>query len=290
MFRSMRKMLARRLDRIEELILRDATDRLRAEPRCQDPRRLLRYGHKVYSQSDEDGIIREIFARIGTKERVFVEFGIGSGLENNTYALLFDGWRGLWIEASEESVRRIRQGLPRTLESGALRVVRSFVTRENIDRLIGSEITEPEIDLLSIDIDGNDFHVFDAIRCTRPRVIVMEYNAKFPPPIRYCMEYDENHTWRRDDGFGASLKFLETELAARGYRLVGCNLTGVNAFFVRDDLVSDRFLAPFTAEEHYEPARYHLIGLGSGHRASFETLERAQPRSREPARELPRSR
>ncbi|AOY80327.2 hypothetical protein BJP36_10765 [Moorena producens JHB] len=106
-------------------------------------------------------------------------------------------------------------------------------------------------------------------------MIVVEYNAKFTPPILYCMDYDATHRWEKDDCFGASLKFFEVNLDKKWYYLVGCNLSGVNAFFVRKDLVSDQFLAPFTAENYYEPARYYLWGYFAGHPASYQTLAKS---------------
>jgi hypothetical protein len=258
---------------LERLQIECAWDRLLAHERYQDPRSLIPFGHQVYSQSDEDGIIREIFRRIGATNRIFVEFGVGTGLENNTLALLFEGWSGLWIEGSAEHVRRMRKHLPRILADGRLRLIEARITRDNIDGLIASAIRTGEIDLLSIDLDGNDYHVFRAIRCVRPRVLVIEYNARFPPSVDFCMPYDDNHVWDRTDRFGASLTFLETGLAESGYRLVGCNLTGANAFFVREDLVANRFHEPLTAEHHYEPARYDLAGRQAGHSPSYETVE-----------------
>lgn len=100
---------------------------------------------------------------------------------------------------------------------------------------------------------------------------MIEYNAKFTSPVIFCINYDKTHAWQKDDCFGASLKFL-VNLGKKGYRLVDCNLSGVNAFFVREDLVADKFLAPFTAENHYEPPRYDLYGHFSGHPASYKTL------------------
>jgi hypothetical protein len=252
-----------------------AMEALRMAPRHQEAKSLVRHGYKVYSQSDEDGMINEIFNRIQVSNKIFIEFGIGNGLENNTFALLFQNWTGLWIDSDRKLISEIRAGLPRTLESGALSVLNSFITRENIDGLISSKIKETEIDLLSIDIDGNDFHVFDAINCVVPRVVVIEYNAKFPPPIKFCIDYDASHVWQRDDCFGASLSFLEERMRLKGYCLVGCNLAGTNAFFVRQDLVEDKFLAPFSAEIHFQPPRYYLAELPSGHRPSFGALEKS---------------
>jgi hypothetical protein len=258
---------------LETLLIRAELDRLQAEPRHRRDKSLIPFGYKVYSQQDEDGILREIFRRIGVTNKVFVEFGVGNGLENNTLALLFEGWQGLWIEASARHVDAITTHFAQVVRAGRLNVIASFVTKGNIDALISSRVRPGEIDLLSVDVDGNDFHIFSAITCIRPRVVVIEYNAKFPPPMLVCMAYRESHAWQGDDCFGASLKYLEVNFERRGYRLVGCSLSGANAFFVRSDLAGDHFLPPFSAENHYEPARYYLARLSSGHRPSYRTLE-----------------
>jgi hypothetical protein len=264
------------LRHIYQLLVMEHIEKLKKEARYKDPKSLIPYGYKMYSQNDEDGIIREIFNRIGTTSKFFVELGIGNGLENNTLALLFDGWSGLWIEASSEDVKKIKENMPHVIRSGKLKLVESFITKKNINSLISSNINQREVDLLSIDIDGNDFHVFNTINCINPRVVVIEYNAKFVPPAIYCMEYNESHTWKQDDFVGSSLKFLEIKLVEKGYYLVGCNLIGINAFFVRNDLIVDKFLEPFSAEKHYEPARYYLtFGFTSGHPPSYKTLEKS---------------
>ena len=247
-------------------------ENLRKNHRHQDPKSLIPHGFKIYSQNDEDGIIREVFNRIGTTSKTFVELGVGDGLENNTLALLFENWKGLWIEGSSRNANKIRKGFAKTTASGQLTVIQSLITKKNINDTISSQLDCKEPDLLSIDLDGNDYHVFEAISCIEPRVVVMEYNAKFAPPISYCMQYDAKHVWDSTDKFGASLEFLETHLREKGYLLVGCNLTGINAFFVRHDLSGNKFLEPFTAEKHYEPARY-LGGIRSGHPASYSALE-----------------
>ena len=260
------------LDRQHQLALQQEFDRLRMDVRFSDPKCLVRFGAKVYSQADEDGIIREIFCRIGTTNKRFVEFGIGDGLENNSAALLFEGWQGLWIDASTKSIAAIRKHYARLINDKQLIVVESFITRENINSLVSTSIDDKEIDLLSVDIDGNDFHVLSAITCVNPRVIVLEYNAKFIPPIVFCMQYNEAHYWRGGDCFGASLKFYELKMRERGYSLVGCSLSGANSFFVRNDLLGSKFMEPYTAEHHYQPARYYLTEMTSGHRSSYDTL------------------
>jgi len=228
-----------------------------SDTRYDDKKRLERYGFKVYSQNDEDGIIQEIFDRIGTGPRTFVEFGVENGLENNTLKLLLEGWNGLWIEGSAQCVAQINTKFRDVISDGRLRVKAAFIDRDNINGLIGAYFTG-EIDLLSIDIDGNDIYILEAINVVQPRVIIVEYNGKFPPPMSIAQRYNPNHRWSGTDYSGASLEAITKVAARKGYSLVGCGIIGVNAFFIRNDLLGDKFLAPFTAENHYQPARYFL--------------------------------
>ena len=239
----------------------------------KDKKRLEPFGFKVYSQCDEDGIIQQIFARIGLRSKIFVEFGVENGLENNTIKLLLEGWCGLWIEGNESYVLQIKKKFYDVLATDRLRVKESFITRENINSLIGTYFTD-EIDLLSIDIDGNDIYILDAITVINSRVIVIEYNSKFPPPLNIAQRYNPEHKWSGSDYMGASLEAITKVAARKGYSLVGCNIVGSNAFFVRNDLLSDKFRPPFTAENDYQPARYFLWQtFASGHPADWGPYE-----------------
>jgi hypothetical protein len=244
---------------------------LLAEPRYAAPGRLERHGRKVWSQNDEDGIIEEIFRRIGTarpgQPGSFVEFGVAYGRECNTLKLLVEGWRGLWMESGAENCARIRRVFAAPIAEGRLELLQASVTPANIDALIAGARTPSggELDLLSIDIDGNDYHVLKAMQGVRPRVLVIEYNGKFPPPMDLVPPYDPAHAWDGSDYMGASLQAIANLAARRGYRLVGTNITGLNAFFVRDDLAADRF-ADADVGALYNPARYWLTpGYASGH-------------------------
>jgi len=247
--------------------------RLKESKKYADQKCLIRYGHKMYSQNEEDGMIREIFNRIGYDNKVFVEIGVQDGLECNTTSLLFADWKGLWIEGSANHVKQLQERYSSVIDSGRLAIVNSFIDKDNVNAIISSNIKEKEIDLLSIDIDGNDYYIFEAISCISPRVVVIEYNSKFFPPIQYCMKYQETFVWQGDDNFGASLKFLEIKFKEKGYSLVGCDVIGANAFFVRSDVVGKFFLEPFTAENHYESPKYHLSGFPVGHKPCHKTLE-----------------
>ena len=230
-----------------------------AGARYADPLRLSRFGAKVFSQGDEDGLLAETFRRIGTAGRRFVEIGV-EPRECNTRFLLVNGWSGAWIDAADRDLAPVA----REVADGRLRFVRATVTRENVNALVGETAGAGALDLLSIDIDGNDYWVWEALEAARPRVVVVEYNATFPPPVSVVVPYDPGRAWDGTSHFGASLEALSRLGARKGYALVGCSFTGVNALFVRTELAAGKFRAPFTADEHYEPPRY-FVRLSAGH-------------------------
>lgn len=229
---------------------------------------LEKYGYKVYSQNDEDGIIQEIFNRIGTTNKIFIEFGVQNGLECNSHYLLFKNWKGLWIEGSQESYNEIKIRFNPLISNGTLKVENAFITRDNINSLIYTNKIQGEIDLLSIDIDGNDYYVWERIDVVKPRVVIIEYNGKFSPDLEWVMAYNENHIWDGSDWHGASLKALELLGKRLDYQLVGTNLNGANAFFVRKDLINNLFFEPGIAEKLYNPLRLQMTHK-SGHPARY---------------------
>lgn len=166
------------------------------------------------------------------------------------------GWRGLWLDGSADHVADVQENYAEIIDAGRLEIREAMVTAENIDSLI-KPASGAEVDLLSIDIDYNDYWVWRALTL-RPRVIVIEYNATIRPPVAVTTPYDPTRSWDKTSFYGASLSALEKLGREKGYSLVGCCYSGVNAFFVRDDLIGDKFCAPFTAENHYEPPRYFL--------------------------------
>lgn len=242
------------------------------QDRHADPRRLVRHGYKAFSQSTEDGMIAEIFRRIGPGDRRFVEIGVQFGVECNSTWLLHQQWRGLWLEADAASVERVRETHRHFIQSGRLEVACAYVDVDNINALFAKHLGIRTCDLLSIDIDYNDYWVWKALTHTRPRVVIVEYNARWAPPSEITVAYDTEKSWNGDCIFGASLGAFNRLAAERGYSLVGCSLSGVNAFFVRNDLLDDHFLRPGDLLEHYEPARYFLIPLESGHPAAVRPV------------------
>lgn len=230
---------------------------LLASPRFQQPKRLQQFGWKALSQNEEDGMLFEVFRRIGIAENSFIEFGVETGLECNSAALLLHGWRGTWVEASPEYALKARENFAPYADRLTVREQR--LNADNVDAILKEHGLTYNLDLLSIDTDYNDYWLWRAITSAKPRVVVIEYNATYPPPMSISVAYNPDGVWEGGTYHGASLAALTSLGAEKGYTLVGCCLAGVNAFFVRNDLVGDHFHAPFTAEEHYEPPRYSLV-------------------------------
>ncbi len=242
---------------------------LLSNPPYTDLKRLERYGYKVYSQNEEDGMIAEIFNRIGTTNRFFIEFGVQNGLECNTHYLLFQGWEGVFMEGGAKYCEQIAKNFKQPIERGKLTLLNAFITAENINDLISQTKAKDlvEIDLLSIDIDGNDYWVFEAINVIKPRVVVIEINAKFPPPMEYIMPYNPSYVWDGSDAQGVSLESITKLANKKGYQLVGTDLKGVNAFFVRKDLCGDKFADDCSARALYNPWR--MLNSIAGHTSMY---------------------
>jgi hypothetical protein len=254
------KAWQRKLRLLETTTLIQAIQAIKAsDPRYQDPRRLLASGAQYWSQNYEDGMIAEVFLRVPPATKTFLEIGVGDGSENNTTALLAQGWRGWWIEGEGPNCASIRERM-KDMPSIASRLTlrEAFVSPVTIRELLRQLQVPTEVDLFSLDIDLDTYHIWAALEDFRPRVIVVEYNSALPPGAVWIHPYRPGRMWDGTQAFGASLKAYEMLGRRYGYSLVGCDLTGINAFFVRDDLIGNHFAAPFTAENHYEPPRYGM--------------------------------
>jgi hypothetical protein len=197
---------------------------------------LTRYELRVFSQNGEDGVICELLRRTGIGTEHFVEFGAEAGAEGNCVFLAeVLAWHGLFIEASDqyEALERRWAGRPR------VGVARALVTPENVEAIFREHGVPEAPDLVSIDIDGNDYWVWEAMS-SRPRIVVVEYNGNLDtgPEVRLVQPYSED-SWDKTDFFGASLGALESLGRRKGYRLVHTDLAGVNAFFVREELAGE---------------------------------------------------
>jgi len=255
----------------------------------------------VYSQNGEDGILEFIFSKIGTTNKFSVEFGVGNGSECNTVYLLQDkGWQGLMMNygaintAQPNAITRWKRSIRKF--KLFCRIIRSVnfltqnsnrppprlrhpldiktekVTAENIQQLLKKYNTPQNFDLLSIDIDFNDYWVWKSISDYSPRVVVIEFNSSIPPTESKVVRYDQNTHWDGTNYFGASLLALKNLGLEKGYTLVGCDSNGVNAFFCRSELVSEIKIKGI--EELYRPPRYGKIvgGVHIGHPPSKKTM------------------
>ena len=232
---------------------------LKNTPKYSDPRHLVHFESQVYSQNGEDGIISEIFNRIGTTNRNFVEIGTSNGLENNTALLVLEGWKGIWVEGNEIANMEAATHWAEAINESRLKTVTTMVTAENIQTLLNDNKVPMDLDLISLDIDRNTFHVFQKLVEHRPRLLVIEYNGNFPKTSQWLIDYKADKGWDGTHRFGASLKQFEIEARRKEYTLVSCDSTGTNVFFVRNDLVGDLFIGPFTTEFHHEPYRQFLV-------------------------------
>lgn len=256
---------------VSQLLYRD----ILRDKRFDDPRRLERFGYSSCSQNDEDGMLVEVFRRLGISHGSFFEFGVGNGLQNCTFHFLQQGWSGAWVEINRPKFEWIKKYFSRAIVSGQLRVGDTPVTVGNVDEIAQNLGVAHDLDLLSIDIDGNDYHVFSAIKSFSPKVVVLEYNPMFPPPIKMVGALDDAYVYNEKTYIGASLESLNVLARRKGYRLVGCSTGGVNAIFVRNDLAGDLFYPSDEAADFFHPARYQLSFTGgyvSGGGSNFGPL------------------
>lgn len=249
---------------------------LKQEIRARQPENPSLYGCGSYAQFDEDGIVRHCLQRIATQTALtntVVEIGCGDGRENNSHQLSLDGYSAVWVDGAAADIEHIRRQLGHTVFPDLL-VLEEMVSISNARHIASDAMTflgSDSLDFFSLDIDGNDIHVCAPfIDILNPKLVCVEYNAKFPPPTDLAMSYDQSHAWSNDDFFGASLQAWVNFFKNHEYTLVCCNLTGVNAFFVQNRLLGA--FAFYSPEELYQPARYHLIGHHKGHPASLSWL------------------
>jgi hypothetical protein len=194
---------------------------------------------RVFSQNGEDGILAEILARVGFGEGYFVEFGAESGREGNcVYLADVANWRGLFMDSDAEAFSALQR---KYRASDRVHTDHAMVTPANVQQLFAAAGVPREPALLSIDIDGSDYWVWEAIADYVPRVLVIEYNSALDPRRRLVQPADLKDGWDGTEYFGASLGAMRALGERKGYRLVHTELSGVNAFFVREDLAEGRF-------------------------------------------------
>lgn len=244
------------MQRNNAYLARQEINEIKEDIRNLDSRRLELFGNKVYSQGDEDGIIDVIFRRLKISKGTFVEIGVENGLECNTLLLLHKGWKGWWFEGNIQHFDFIANKFQSALETEQLTANIVRMTRENINQIFDQSGIK-YLDFLSIDIDGMDIYLLEELEI-RPKVICIEYNAKWPPTMKRQPVYDPDYVWSGSDYMGSSLLSITETANKKGYDLVGTNITGANAFYVRKDLINKFFPEP-NVRSLYNPPRYWLI-------------------------------
>lgn len=211
----------------------------------------------MFSQWGEDGIIQYIVNSIDCKGvEVFVEIGVEDYRESNTrFLLMHNHWRGFIVDKTDSPNYFLeRTGLKWRY---GVDPIRAFVTKESINDVIRTRVTG-EIGLLSLDVDGNDYWLFEALEVVRPRIVVVEYNSLFGPEASVVVPYDPLFEVSRAHWsslyYGASIGALAELGARRGYSLVGSNSAGCNAFFVRNDVIGN--LTPVAASSAWIESRF----------------------------------
>ena len=208
---------------------------------------------RVFSQWGEDWIIQFLIRNVNIPNKIFLEFGVENYTESNTrFLLINNNWSGLVIDGSLENIDYIKRD-PIYWQHN-LKVVASFIDKNNINQIITDNGIEGEIGILSVDIDGNDYWVWQSIDVINPAIVITEYNFRFGRDKAVTTPYDPNFVRTQAHYstiyYGASLKALYLLAQKKGYAFVGCNTAGNNAFFVRRDLKPD-CIKELTLEEGY---------------------------------------
>lgn len=212
---------------------------------------------KVFSQWGEDGIIQWILSKIPSIKPVFIEFGVEDYQESNTrFLLMNNNWKGLVIDGSEGNIKKIK--ISPWFWRYDLTALCAFVTKENINELFSQSGFHGDIGILSIDIDGNDYWIWEAIEAVTPQVVVCEYNSIFGAEKKVTIPYDESFVRSRAHYsnlyYGASLASLIALGRRKGYICIGSNSAGNNVFFVHRSF--QPFFEELSSERAYVESRF----------------------------------
>jgi hypothetical protein len=214
------------------------------------PASLLSQRFKLMSQNEEDGVTLAMLKLAGAPNKTFVEIGSGASGGNSGMLAQEFGWRGLMVDIEEAKIdkARARFGANAKVSFEAI-----AVTPENINDLIERQGLAGEVDLFSLDIDSLDYWVLEAMTACRPRVMIIEYNGNFGSQRSVAIARETDMS-RAVKGFhGASLVAMTKLAAAKGYKLLACDESGTNAFYMRTDLHPE--IAPVPAEIAFRPMR-----------------------------------
>jgi len=212
----------------------------------------------VFSQWGDDGIIQYLINKIEIPNKTFIEFGVENYKESNTrFLLINNNWSGYIIDGSKEHINYIKKD--NISWACELYAEASFITAENINDLLKKPDFDPEVGLLSIDIDGNDYWVWKAIHVINPIIVIVEYNSLFGVNNAWTVPYDPNFVKYEKHSsiiyYGCSVKALCLLAEEKNYVFIGCNSKGNNAYFIRKDKMPEA-LTSKTAEQGYVLSKF----------------------------------
>ncbi len=234
-----------------------------SSPQTIQKPKLRDFSYNKYSQWGEDGIIEKIFNIIGTTSKIAIEFGANDGFYFSNTALLWStqGWHGVLIEGNKNDFPT----LVRNTQSFNCLPISEYIGIEehsNLEAILKKYNITDQIDLLSIDIDGNDYYIFDSLKTLHPRVIIVEHNATLPATLDLYQPYDPAST---SQGFGCSVAALNRIAESKGYKLV-C-ITDTNSFFVQKELF--HLFDGFETSLREIQLEHHLKYLVSTYRGTY---------------------
>lgn len=213
---------------------------------------------RVFSQWGEDGIIQKLTSTLNFPNKTFIEFGVENFLESNCrFLMMNDNWSGFVIDGSSKNINQIEKSS--FFWKFDLQAKAAFITSDNINSLLNESGFEKDLGILSIDIDGVDYWILEAIDHYEPRILILEYNAVFGPDRAITVPNDRsfNRTAKHFSNlyFGASFSALRELASAKGYTFVGTNSSGGNAFFVRTNLLNQE-LKEFAASASFTDSKF----------------------------------
>jgi hypothetical protein len=205
----------------------------------------------------------EIFRRLNVEQGTFIEMGAGDGSENNTRLLLELGWSGSWIDGDPTNTSLCKENFRKFTDLNSLKILNAFIDDKNVNTIVKDLNIPLHVEFLSIDLDLTTHLVWDKLNSIKPKVVAIEYNGFFPNSTHWEADMNKNKTWDGSINMGASLYTINKISKAIGYKHIGCDLTGTNAFFILEELASQYF--PDIGDNLYEPAR-PFLNNDSGHR------------------------
>lgn len=224
---------------------RNALDRFLAQLGPEQPMPLHRASFDLFTYHGEDGIIAWLTSRLTGLPKRFVDIGAGDCIRSNCARLaVHEGWQGVFADASAEQLDTGKRFYRKTGISG-LQFINRYITPVNVNRMLEEAGMTGEIGLLSVDIDGNDFWVWEALTVLQPRIVVIEAKVEFGLENRVVPYGPANHREENSRYNGASVEALRLLGWRKGYKLVGANKEGYNLFFVQEKEI----LLPVTAGE-----------------------------------------